>query len=87
MKRRQQLRTADRSFNKCFLSSALNSILFLKILMFSFSKSSQVFGKLTKGCLESDASLKKVQRVDHYYEEYVVEGRLVFSLRWLATLC
>ena len=41
----------DNRLNKCIFNLMLNSTLFLMILMFSFSKVSQVFGRFIKGCL------------------------------------
>ena len=56
-KRRLQLTTKARSLSKCFFSSVLHSTLFHKILIFSLLNSSQVVGKLIKGCLEREDNL------------------------------
>ena len=56
-RRRSQITTADNSLKKCFLSSNLNSNLFLRILIFSLLNSIHVFGKFTRGCLDEVESL------------------------------
>ena len=56
-RRRSQITTADNSLKKCFLSSNLNSNLFLRILIFSLLNSIHVFGRFTRGCLDKVESL------------------------------
>jgi len=54
-----QMTVDDKFFKKYFLSSELNSGLLRIIFMFSSEKSSQVLGKLNKGCLSEEESLEK----------------------------
>ena len=54
-----QMTVDDKFFKKYFLSSELNSGLLRIIFMFSSEKSSQVLGKLIKGCLSEEESLEK----------------------------
>ena len=78
--------TEESSFKRYFLSSALNTILFLKILIFSLLKSSQVLGKLTNGCFDRVDNLTKgtYSKVSYYYKEYDDAFLLLFSLHWSA---